>query len=98
MPQLEKFLKKKSHYVQKRISKPNLEQIWKLMSELKKPMMTFNHYGGRMSEISKSELCLVATLIFKIQYSVNWKEGWEEVVETNLERIRRLYDYMTPYV
>ncbi|PSS28922.1 Berberine bridge enzyme-like [Actinidia chinensis var. chinensis] len=100
MPQSEKFLKKKSDYVQIPISKDDLEGIWKKMMELEKPAMTFNPYGGRMSEILESETPFPhrAGNVFKIQYSVTWKEGGDEAAHTNLNRIRKLYDYMTPYV
>ncbi|KAA8519310.1 hypothetical protein F0562_013566 [Nyssa sinensis] len=78
MPQSQNFLKKKSDYVQEAISKTDLQGIWKKMMELKKPVMTFNPYGGRMSEIWESETAFPhrAGNIYKIQYSVNWKEEW----------------------
>ena len=45
------FLKRKSDYVQKPISKTDLEGLWKKLIELGKPGMVFNSYGGRMNEI-----------------------------------------------
>ncbi|KAL6348153.1 hypothetical protein AAG906_039601 [Vitis piasezkii] len=45
------FLKRKSDYVQKPISRDDLEGLWKKIIELGKPGMVFNSYGGRMSEI-----------------------------------------------
>jgi len=50
-----KFLKRKSDYVQKPISKIGLDGIWKNMTELGKISLTFNPYGGKMSEISEVE-------------------------------------------
>ena len=96
----EKFLKKKSDYVQKPISKADLEGIWKKMMELEKPVLTFNPYGGKMSEISEQETPFPhrAGNLYKIQYSVNWKEKGEDVAKGYLDSIRNLYDYMTPYV
>ncbi|XP_059667929.1 berberine bridge enzyme-like 8 [Cornus florida] len=98
--QSDKCSKKKSDYVQKPISKTDLDKIWKRMMELKKPVMTFNPYGGRMSEISKSETAFPhrAGNVYKIQYSVNWKEEGVEAANHYLSLIRGLYDYMTPYV
>jgi hypothetical protein len=99
-PQSEKLLKKKSDYVQKPIPKKGLEGIWKKMMELKKPALTFNPYGGKMSEISESETPFPhrAGNIYKIQYSVTWKEEGVEASNQNLDRIRQIYDYLTPYV
>lgn len=100
MPQSEKFLKKKSDYVQEPMSMAGLEGLWKKMMELKKPVLTFNPYGGKMSEISELETPFPhrAGNVYKIQYSVNWKEEGVEAEDRNLDLIRRLYEYMTPYV
>ena len=97
---IEKFLKRKSDYVQKPISKIGLDGIWKKMTDLGKVSLTFNPYGGKMSEISEVETPFPhrAGNIYKIQYSVNWKEESNDVANQYLDRIRKLYDYMTPYV
>ncbi|XP_038690622.1 berberine bridge enzyme-like 14 [Tripterygium wilfordii] len=99
-PGSEKFLKKKSDYVKDPIPKAGLEGLFKKMMELKKPKLTFNPYGGKMDEISESETPFPhrAGNIYKIQYSVNWKEEGSEAMHRHLDLIRRLYDYMTPYV
>ncbi|KAK7857067.1 berberine bridge enzyme-like 1 [Quercus suber] len=99
-PDSEKFLKKKSDYVQEPISKTGLEGIWKKMMQLRKPALTFNPYGGKMSEISESETPFPhrSGNIYKIQYSVNWKEEGVEAADQNLDRIRMIYDYMRPHV
>ncbi|BAT73673.1 Berberine bridge enzyme-like 8 [Vigna angularis] len=96
----EKFLKKKSDYVQQPISKTGFEGVWSKMMELEKPVLTLNPYGGRMGEISEMEVPFPhrAGNLYKIQYSVNWKEEGEDVGNRYLDLIRRLYDYMTPYV
>lgn len=98
IPNSENYLKKKSDYVQVPISKANLEGLWKKMIELKKVTLTFNPYGGRMGEISESKTPFPhrAGNLYKIQYSINWKEDGLEA--SSLSAIRRLYDYMTPYV
>lgn len=99
-PKSEKFLKKKSDYVVKPIPKEDLEGIWKKMMELQRPALTLNPYGGKMSEISESETPFPhrAGNLYKIQYSVTWKEQGVEASNLNLDRIRQIYDYMTPYV
>ncbi|RXH98865.1 hypothetical protein DVH24_011190 [Malus domestica] len=95
-----KFLKKKSDYVQEPMSKAGLEGLWNKMMELKKPVLTFNPYGGKMSEISELETPFPhrAGNVYKIQYSVNWKEEGVEAADRNIDLIRRLYEFMTPYV
>lgn len=99
-PKSVKFLKKKSDYVVEPISKTDLEGIFKKMIESRKPALTLNPYGGKMSEISELETPFPhrAGNIYKIQYSVTWKEETAEAEDTNLGLIRKLYDYMTPYV
>lgn len=100
IPKSEKFLKKKSDYVQAPISKGGLEGIWQRMMELERPVLTFNPYGGKMSEILNSETPFPhrAGNMYKIQYSITWKEGGEEALSKNLDRIRSLYEYMTLFV
>ncbi|PON39143.1 Xanthine dehydrogenase C subunit [Parasponia andersonii] len=99
-PKSEKFLKKKSDYVQEPIKKSELEGLWKKMIELKKPALAFNPYGGKMSEISELETPFPhrAGNKYKIQYSVQWKEEDTRTLDQNLDRIRKLYEYMTPLV
>ncbi|KAK7260389.1 hypothetical protein RIF29_26393 [Crotalaria pallida] len=96
----EKFLKRKSDYVQQPIPRIDLEGIWQKMMELGKLALTFNPYGGRMSEISEMETPFPHRVgnIYKIQYSVNWKEEGIDVANGYLDQIRRLYDFMNPYV
>ncbi|GKV47087.1 hypothetical protein SLEP1_g54017 [Rubroshorea leprosula] len=99
-PQQEKYLKKKSDYVQEPISKTDLEGIWKKMIELERPAMTLNPYGGKTTEISTSASPFPhrAGNLYKIQYSVTWKEESTEASNLNLDRIRKIYDFMTPCV
>ncbi|XP_034679369.1 berberine bridge enzyme-like 21 [Vitis riparia] len=95
-----KFLKRKSDYVQKPISRDDLEGLWKKIIELGKPGMVFNSYGGRMSEIPASETPFPhrAGNIFKIQYSVSWQDEGAEADKEHMNLIRELYSYMTPLV
>ncbi|WJZ84630.1 hypothetical protein VitviT2T_004226 [Vitis vinifera] len=94
------FLKRKSDYVQKPISRDDLEGLWKKIIELGKPGMVFNSYGGRMSEIPASETPFPhrAGNIFKIQYSVSWHDEGAEADKEHMNLIRELYSYMTPLV
>ncbi|XP_057969889.1 berberine bridge enzyme-like 21 [Malania oleifera] len=94
------FLKRKSDYLQRPISKAGLEALWKTMIQLGKTGLVFNPYGGRMSEIPASETPFPhrAGNICKIQYSVNWDEAGIEADKTYIDQIRRLYSYTAPLV
>ncbi|KAF7842383.1 berberine bridge enzyme-like 21 [Senna tora] len=94
------FLKRKSDYVQNPISRDGLEWIWKRMIEVWSIGFVFNPYGGRMSEIPSDATPFPhrAGNLFKIQYSVNWKEPGSVAEKNYTTQARRLYSYMTPFV
>lgn len=94
------FLKRKSDYVQKPISKEGLEGLWKKLIELGKTGLVFNPYGGKMSEIPATETAFPHRKgnIYKIQYSVNWNEEGSEAEKNYTVQIRRLHDFMTQFV
>ncbi|CAN1250699.1 Berberine bridge enzyme-like 2 [Linum perenne] len=92
------FGKRKSDYVQNPISKAGLEWIWKKMIETGKTGLVFNPYGGRMDEIGATETPFPHRKgnLWKMQYSIGWKEGGE-TAEREFQ-IRRIYGYMTRFV
>ncbi|GFP84201.1 reticuline oxidase-like protein [Phtheirospermum japonicum] len=94
------FLKRKSDYVKSPISKSGLESLFNKMVEIGKVGLVFNSYGGVMNEIPESATPFPhrAGNLFKIQYSVNWKEEGEEADKNYVQQIRDLYDFMTPFV
>ena len=94
------FLKRKSDYVQKPISKVGLEWIWKKMIEVGKVGFVFNPYGGKMSEIPADATPFPHRTgnLFKIQYSVNWDDPSPAAAQNFTNQARRLYSYMTPFV
>ncbi|MED6140909.1 hypothetical protein PIB30_098092 [Stylosanthes scabra] len=94
--------KAKSDYVRHPIPENGLEGIWSLFSEDegKSVFMQLFPFGGRMDEISESELpfphrsgnlCLVLYLVF-------WQDEGPEAAERNINWLRRLYSYMEPFV
>ncbi|KAF5936589.1 hypothetical protein HYC85_024095 [Camellia sinensis] len=95
-----KFSKRKLDYLQTPISKVGLESIWSKMMELGKTGFVFNPYGGRMGEIPAAATPFPhwAGNIFKIQYSLNWDEEGVVVENNNLNQVRELYSFMTPFV
>lgn len=94
------FLKRKSDYVQKPISKADLEWLWQKFIALGKSGMVFNPYGGRMSEIADSDTPFPhrAGNLYKIQHSINWSEEGPDAEKNYLTQIKRAYSYMTPFV
>jgi len=92
--------KRKSDYVQKAISKRDLEGIWKKMIELGKIGFVFNPYGGKMAEISADATPVPhrAGNLFKIQYSVNWNDPSPNATVGFLNQAKVLHSYMTPFV
>ncbi|OIW00794.1 hypothetical protein TanjilG_18104 [Lupinus angustifolius] len=94
------FLKRKSDFVEKPISKEGYEGLWKEMIKYDKVGLAFNPYGGKMNEISSDATPFPhrAGNIFKIQYSVTWKEPGIDVDEKFMDQTRKLFKYMTPFV
>ncbi|XP_058226259.1 berberine bridge enzyme-like 15 [Rhododendron vialii] len=90
--------KAKSDYVKEPISEKGLEGLWKILGEEKRGYMIWTPYGGRMSEFSEFEIPFPhrSGNLYLIQYMVTWKA--EEETEEHVNWIRRLYEYMTPFV
>ncbi|XP_008225669.1 PREDICTED: reticuline oxidase-like protein [Prunus mume] len=100
VPKGQVFLKRKSDYVKEPISKTDLEALWKVMIEIGEVTMLWNPYGGKMSEILETATPFPhrAGTLFKIQYSVNWKEEGFESTKRYLSLMKKLYVAMTPHV
>ncbi|XP_058764769.1 berberine bridge enzyme-like 21 [Vicia villosa] len=94
------FGKRKSDYVQKAIPKEGLELIWKKMIELGKVGFVFNPYGGKMAEIPADATPFPhrAGNLFKIQFSVSWKDPAANATLEYLNQAKSLYSFMEPYV
>ncbi|GLT35662.1 hypothetical protein SLA2020_100950 [Shorea laevis] len=91
-PNNAKFLKRKSDYVQKPISKDGLEWLWKRTIELGSSGFVFNSYGGRMAEIKATDTPMPhrAGNLFKIQHSSTWTDPSEEAAKKNTNLLNRL--------
>ncbi|KAI3868664.1 hypothetical protein MKW92_007457 [Papaver armeniacum] len=93
------FFKVKSDYVKKPIPQIGLEGLWERLFKEEQTMSVLVPYGGRMSEISETKIPYAHRdgNIFKIVYMGYWIRE-EEPSEKYINRVRRLYEYMTPYV
>ncbi|KAL3742431.1 hypothetical protein ACJRO7_017844 [Eucalyptus globulus] len=96
------YFKHKSDYVKEPIPKSGLEGMWERFFEedVGVAQMIWNHYGGRMSEISESALPFPhrAGVLYKIQHLTSWTDGGDEVASKHVSWIRSFYSYMAPYV
>ena len=95
--------KAKSDFVKEPIPENGLEGIWERLyeEEVGRAILIMSPYGGKMSEISESEIPFPhrAGNICLIQYLIYWEEeGNVTEAQKHIDWIRRLYSYMTPYV
>jgi hypothetical protein len=94
------FYKNKSDYVNHIVPKEALERIWKMMIKAEPMWMQWNPIGGRMSEIPDTATSFPhrAGYLFKLQYSINWREEGTEATDRYISLIREMHDAMAPYV
>ncbi|CAO2815561.1 unnamed protein product [Amaranthus hypochondriacus] len=93
------YFKAKSDYVKVPIPETGLEGIWKRYADDDNALMIFTPYGGMMSKIPESETPFPHRngIKFMIQYVIAWSDG-ESSERRHMEWVRKLYNYMTPYV
>ncbi|KAI3411566.1 FAD-binding PCMH-type domain-containing protein [Psidium guajava] len=93
------FFKAKSDFVHDPIPETALEGLWKRLVQEDNPLMIWTPYGGMMSKMSESSAPFPHRkgTIFMIQYLSLWDDAGEDAA-THMDWIRRLYNYMAPYV
>ncbi|KAI3965406.1 hypothetical protein MKX01_042887 [Papaver californicum] len=94
------FFKGKSDYVRRPISHAGLGLIWERLLNDGQTGMSLMPYGGRMSEISESETPFPHRdgVLFDVFYFATWDENQVGESEKHINRLRRTYEFMTPYV
>ncbi|KAJ4702889.1 cannabidiolic acid synthase-like [Melia azedarach] len=99
---LQGFLKVKSDYVREPIPEIALEGIYERFyhEEGETAQLFLVPYGGKMSEISESEIPFPhrAGNIYQIEHLVAWTEEGIEASQRHIDWIRNLYSYLAPYV
>ncbi|XVE58566.1 hypothetical protein DITRI_Ditri04bG0179500 [Diplodiscus trichospermus] len=95
----ESFFKAKSDYVKEPIPETGFEGLWPKLYE-ENGVMVLVAQGGKMDEILETETPYPhrAGNIYSILYVVDWEEKDNINSERYMSWMRRLYDYMTPYV
>ncbi|CAN1242568.1 Cannabidiolic acid synthase [Linum perenne] len=96
-------LKAKSDYVEIPLPLTALQGLLNSVYEIEMGPSTFIQvipHGGRMSQISDSSIPYPrrAGTMYKIQYYVGWSGEEKGVEKMHLGWIRRLYEFMRPYV
>ncbi|KAF5179145.1 Berberine bridge enzyme-like [Thalictrum thalictroides] len=99
--QSKNYFKNKSDFVKKAITPTELESLWKFLleeTEISSPVLITEPFGGKMAKISESAIPFPhrAGNLYNIQYVLTWGDG--SATTRSLDKSRRLYYYMTPYV
>ncbi|KAI9198106.1 hypothetical protein LWI28_010267 [Acer negundo] len=101
-PTSRRFFKAKSDYVKEPIPETAWEGIYERFyeEEAEATEMILSPYGGKMSEISESEIPFPHRVgnLYKIHHSVYWEEEGNEIAQKHINWIRRLYSFVAPYV
>ncbi|KAL1205328.1 Berberine bridge enzyme-like 21 [Cardamine amara subsp. amara] len=98
-PDSASFGKRKSDYVATEIPRDGIESLFKKMIELGKIGLVFNPYGGKIAEVPVNATPFPhRNKLFKIQYSINWKENSPEIEKGFLDQARALHSFMTEFV
>ncbi|KAL1069828.1 hypothetical protein V6Z11_D12G291100 [Gossypium hirsutum] len=96
------FFKEKSDFVKQPIPESAFEGLWSKFyeDEAKSASMLFVGFGGKMDEILETEYPYPhrAGNLYTILYTVDWEEKENINSEKFMSWMRRVYNYMTPYV
>ncbi|KAK7271410.1 hypothetical protein RJT34_27277 [Clitoria ternatea] len=93
--------KAKCDFVKEPIPETGLEGAWKmLLEEDTIAMLIMEPYGGRMDEISESEIPFPHRKgnLYNMQYMVKWDVSSIEASKRHVQWMKMLYRYMTPFV
>ncbi|KDP34622.1 hypothetical protein JCGZ_11145 [Jatropha curcas] len=91
--------KSKSDFVKEPIAEAALEGLWKILLEEETPFMIWTPFGGKMNEISESEIPFPNRngTLFMIHYASSWQNGQKNEAK-HIDGVRKLYNYMEHFV
>ncbi|XP_057949580.1 berberine bridge enzyme-like 15 [Malania oleifera] len=97
-PLFKNFFKAKSDFIPRAIPESGIQGMWNLLFQEPGSLMIWNPLGGQVAEVSPySTPFFWRDSMGFIQYLTTWANG-NESTANHIEWIRKLYDYMTPYV
>ncbi|MCD7453317.1 hypothetical protein HAX54_020482 [Datura stramonium] len=100
VPTHKTYNKGTSDFVKTPITQSGWEMIEKLFLEEERPQMVFEPFGGKLDEISESEIPFPHRKgnLYNIQYFLSWDDNSESISSQKLAWIKKLYKEMEPYV
>ncbi|RID46099.1 hypothetical protein BRARA_I02783 [Brassica rapa] len=98
-PDKAKFVKRKSDYVEKEITKPELNRLIQQLATLDRTGLVLNPYGGNLNATATNETAFPHRhKLYKIQHSSTWSDARPEADRLYVGSLRRTYRIMTPFV
>ncbi|XP_055804400.1 berberine bridge enzyme-like 22 [Solanum dulcamara] len=100
IPTNKNYFKATSDFVKTPIPKRGWEMVKRLFLEEERPQMIMEPLGGKLDEISESEIPFPHRKgnLYNIQYLVNWGDNSESISSQKIAWMRKLYKKMEPYV
>ncbi|CAN4083903.1 unnamed protein product [Withania somnifera] len=100
IPTQKNYFKATSDFVKTPIPKKGWKVVEKLFLEEERPQMILEPLGGKLDEISESEIPFPHRKgnLYNIQYLVNWGDNNENISTKRIAWIRKLYKEMELYV
>ncbi|CAN8313749.1 unnamed protein product [Cochlearia groenlandica] len=94
-----KFLKRKSDYVEKEMTKPQLNRVFQKLATLDKTGLVLNPYGGNLNSTAANETAFPHRhKLYKIQHSATWTYAGPEAERLYIGNLKTTYKLMTPFV
>ncbi|CAA7014221.1 unnamed protein product [Microthlaspi erraticum] len=98
-PDSAKFLKRKSDYVEKEMTKPELNRLFQRLATLNRTGLVLNPYGGNLNATATNATAFPHRhKLYKIQHSVTWTDAGPEADRLYVGNLRTTYKIMTPFV
>ncbi|KAG9449111.1 hypothetical protein H6P81_009076 [Aristolochia fimbriata] len=94
------FSKIKSDFVREPMTEDGIRGALEIIAEQPKAVLALNPYGGAMRRIVSDAIAFPhrAGNLYSIDYIVQWQEEGDTESDLCVRWLRRIYEYMTPYV